>query len=161
MQRPSWRISDLGRRLFTYRRAAQRGARHPTLQRVSLPLDRNMSVFRRLVWVALCAGLLSGLFATAAHQIGTVPVILQAEVYEKAAERLPAQAPEQAASPTHEHAVAWEPESGVARTAYTLLADLLTGVGFALLLAAGLALRGGEVTWRDGLFWGLAGFAAI
>src|SRR5271155_4146572 len=120
-----------------------------------------MTTFRRLVWVALCAGLLSGLFATAAHRIGTVPVILQAEVYEKAAERLPAQAHEQSASATHEHAAAWEPENGFERTAYTLLADLLTGIGFALLLAAGLALRGGEVGWRDGLFWGLAGFATI
>jgi cobalt transporter subunit CbtA len=45
--------------------------------------------------------------------------------------------------------------------AYTLLADLLTGIGFALLLAAGLMLRGGEIAWRDGLFWGLAGFATF
>jgi len=44
---------------------------------------------------------------------------------------------------------------------YTLIADILTGIGFALLLAAGLTLRGGEVTWRAGLFWGLAGFAAF
>src|SRR5271170_3222915 len=120
-----------------------------------------MTVFRRLVWVALCAGLLSGVFAAAAHQIGTVPVILQAEIYEQAAEHSPAQAHEHPITTTHEHAAAWEPANGVERTAYTLLADLLTGVGFALLLAAGLTLRGGEVTWRDGLFWGLAGFAAI
>ena len=114
-----------------------------------------MAVFRRLVLVALCAGLLSGIFATAAHQIGTVPVILKAEMYEKAAEH-------QAASvQAHEHSAAWEPENGAERTAYTLIADILTGIGFALLLAAGLTLRGGEVTWREGLFWGLAGFAAF
>src|SRR6266567_2564105 len=113
-----------------------------------------MAVFRRLVLVALCAGLLSGIFATAAHQIGTVPVILKAEIYEKAAEHL--------SSRDHEHtAAAWEPEDGAERTAYTLLADVLSGIGFALLLAAGLSLRGGEVTWREGLFWGLAGFAAF
>jgi cobalt transporter subunit CbtA len=119
-----------------------------------------MNVFRRLVWVALCAGLLSGIVVAAAHQIGTVPVILKAEVFEKAAEH---------AQPSHVHpgaaageqATAWEPENGIERTAYTLLADLLTGIGFALLLAAGLALRGGTVTWRTGLFWGLAGFATF
>src|SRR6185312_2859502 len=33
--------------------------------------------------------------------------------------------------------------------------------GFALLLTAGMALRGDEITWRDGLFWGLAGFIAF
>jgi cobalt transporter subunit CbtA len=114
-----------------------------------------MAVFRRLVLVALCSGLLSGIFATAAHQIGTVPVILKAEMYEKAAEH-------QAASvQAHEHNAMWEPENGAERTAYTLIADILTGIGFALLLAAGLTLRGGEVTWRAGLFWGLAGFLAF
>ena len=114
-----------------------------------------MAVFRRLVLVALCAGLLSGVFATAAHQIGTVPVILKAEMYEKAAEH-------QAASvQAHEHSAEWEPENGPERTAYTLIADVLTGIGFALLLAAGLTLRGGEVTWRAGLIWGLGGFAAF
>jgi cobalt transporter subunit CbtA len=112
-----------------------------------------MAVFRRLVLTALCAGLLSGIFATAAHQIGTVPVILKAEGYEKSAAHATADA--------HPHTTAWEPETGAERTAYTLLADVLTGIGFALLLAAGLALRGGEVIWRDGLFWGLAGFAAF
>src|SRR5216683_7956793 len=112
-----------------------------------------MAVFRRLVLVALCAGLLSGIFATAAHQIGTVPVILKAEMYEKAAQLASVHA--------HEHSAMWEPENGAERTAYTLIADILTGIGFALLLAAGLTLRGGEVTWRDGLSWGLAGFAAF
>jgi cobalt transporter subunit CbtA len=110
-----------------------------------------MAVFRRLVFVALCAGLLSGIFATAAHQIGTVPVILKAEVYEKASEHVIPMA--------QEHAAAWEPENGIERTAYTLLADIMTAIGFALLLAAGLALRAGNATWREGLFWGLAGFA--
>jgi cobalt transporter subunit CbtA len=112
-----------------------------------------MTVFRRLVFAALCAGLLSGLFATAAHQIGTVPLILQAETYEKPSERTMAAA--------HEHSGAWEPQNGAERTAYTLLADILTGVGFALLLGAGLTLRGGEVGWRQGLLWGLAGFATF
>jgi cobalt transporter subunit CbtA len=111
-----------------------------------------MAIFRRLVWVALCAGLISGAIATVAHQIGTVPLILEAETYEKAGQ------PSHAAG---NDSVAWEPENGTERTAYTLLADLLTGIGFALVLAAGLTLRGGEATWRDGLFWGLAGFAAL
>jgi cobalt transporter subunit CbtA len=102
-----------------------------------------MAVFRRLVFVALCAGLLSGVFATAAPQIGTVPLILEAETYEQPA------------------ATAWEPDNGTERALYTLLADVLTGIGFALLLSAGLTLRGGEVTWREGLFWGLAGFASV
>jgi cobalt transporter subunit CbtA len=112
-----------------------------------------MAVFRRLVFAALGAGLLAGLFVAAAHQIGTVPLILQAEIYEKPSVH--------AAAADHQHGAAWEPETGVERTAYTLLADVLTGVGFALLLAAGLTLRGGEIGWREGLLWGLAGFATF
>jgi cobalt transporter subunit CbtA len=112
-----------------------------------------MAVFRRVVFVAFCAELLSGVFATAAHQIATVPIILEAEVFEKASE--------DAAAMALEHPTAWEPETRIERTAYTLLADILAAVGFALVLAAGLTLRGGEVTWREGLFWGLAGFATF
>src|SRR6516165_3561084 len=112
-----------------------------------------MAVFRRLVFAALCAGSLSGVFATLAHQIGTVPLILQAETYEKPSERTTAAA--------HEHTSAWEPENGTERTAYTLLADILTGIGFGLLLVAGLTLRGGQVGWRRGFLWGLAGFATF
>ena len=112
-----------------------------------------MAVFRRLVFAALGAGLLSGFFTTAAHQIATVPLILEAETYEKSSAH--------ASAGAHEHPSAWEPENGVERTAYTLLADILTGVGFALLVGAGLTLRGGEVGWRQGLLWGLAGFATF
>src|SRR5271165_1368449 len=108
-----------------------------------------MAVFRRLVFAGLSAGLLAGVFAAVAHHIATVPVILEAEVYEKSI------------IAAHEHPTAWEPENGPERTAYTLLADILTGIGFALLLAAGLTLRGGDVNWRQGLFLGLAGFATF
>jgi cobalt transporter subunit CbtA len=116
-----------------------------------------MAVFRRLLLAALCAGLVSGAVAALAHQLGTVPLILQAETYEKAAP------PAGQTGQAHDHTAAaeWEPENGFERAAYTLVADLLTGIAFALLVAAGLALRGGEAGWHDGLFWGLAGFAAF
>jgi cobalt transporter subunit CbtA len=112
-----------------------------------------MAIFRRLVFAALGAGLLSGVFAAVAHQIGTVPLILEAETYENSSAH--------AMAAPHEHASAWQPKNGAERTAYTLLADILTGIGFALLLAAGLTLRGGEAGWREGLLWGLAGFATF
>jgi len=123
-----------------------------------------MGTFRRLVYAALCAGLLSGIFATGAHQIGTVPLILEAETYEEAAQHVAAQAHahDSTTAPVHDSTeVEWTPETKVERASYTLVADLLAATGFALLLAAGFALRGGAVTWRDGLFWGLAGFATF
>ena len=122
-----------------------------------------MTTIRRLVFAAACAGLLTGLLVTVMHQVGTVPVILQAEVYERAADA--AAGAGHAAQPpgvAHDHAdQAWEPRDGLERTAYTVLADILAAIGYGLLLAAAFALRGREVTWRTGLWWGLAGFAAF
>ena len=127
-----------------------------------------MTVLRRLVFAAVCAGLLTGLLVTVMHQVGTVPVILRAEVYERAADaghvaghagQPPGAAHDDAA---HDHADhGWEPRNGLERTAYTILADILAAIGYGLLLAAAFALRGREVTWRAGLWWGLAGFAAF
>ena len=116
-------------------------------------------VLRRLLFAAMCAGLLSGVVAMAAHQLGTVPLLLKAEEYEHATEQKTEQ--NQAAGHQHAGPVEWAPEEGVERAAYTLAADLLSGIGFALLLAAGIALRGSEVTWREGLCWGLAGFVTF
>jgi cobalt transporter subunit CbtA len=117
-----------------------------------------MTFFSRLICAALCAGLIAGAVAALVHQAMTVPLILEAEKYEQRAAHPGAAA----AAAAHEHAAAaWEPENGFERTFYTAIADLLAAVGFALLLAAGFALRGGAVTWRDGLFWGLAGFTVF
>ena len=129
-----------------------------------------MPFLRRVLLAALFAGVLAGGLAALLHQLATVPLILEAEKYEHApghagAARTaspadPAGAPA-IAEPRHSHDDAWAPEDGIERTAYTLAADLLAGIGFALLLAAGMALRGDEIAWREGLFWGLAGFVAF
>ena len=134
-----------------------------------------METFRRLFIAAASAGILSGLFVTLVHQVTTVPVILDAEVYEKAAdaaaEQKAAAAPatdqsvsgmDMAHDDAHDHGAAeWEPQDGFERTAYTVLADLLTGIGFSLLLIAAYAISGRAVDWRAGLFWGLAGFTVF
>lgn len=132
-----------------------------------------MQMFRRLFIAAASAGLLSGLFVTLVHQVTTVPVILDAEVFEKAAdEKAAGEAPAASgdtamadmshADHDHEHgAAAWEPQDGFERTAYTVLADLLTGIGFSLLLVAAFAVTGSQMDWRKGFYWGLAGFAVF
>jgi cobalt transporter subunit CbtA len=109
-----------------------------------------MTIFRAIVFAAVLAGSIAGLFLAAAHALGTVPLILEAETYESAA------------AETHDHdAGAWAPGEGLERTAFTALADVLTGIAFALLLTASYAWRGGDIDWRGGLFWGLAGFAVF
>lgn len=134
-----------------------------------------MSVFRSIVFSAVLAGVIAGAATTAVQMVGTVKLIQQAEVYEKKAEApAPAAtpAPPQAAAghdhSTHQHAAAahdhggeWEPEEGFQRNAFTAGANVLTAIGFALLLAGIFALRGRPVDWREGLFWGLGGFVVF
>src|SRR5690348_4453375 len=119
-----------------------------------------MSVFRSIVFSAVVAGLIVGAAVTVAQFFGTVPLILKGETYERAADQGPAAAAHDHAG--HEHGVAaWEPKEGLQRNSFTAAANILTAIGFALLLAGIYALRGRPVTWREGLLWGLAGFAVF
>ncbi len=45
-----------------------------------------MSTFRSIVFASVIAGFIVGLIVTVVQQFGTVPLILKAEVFEKAAE---------------------------------------------------------------------------
>ena len=45
--------------------------------------------------------------------------------------------------------------------AFTVAANIVTAVGFALLLVAASEFAGGIAGWRSGLLWGLAGFAVF
>lgn len=134
-----------------------------------------MHSFGKLFLAALIAGVVSGGFVTVVHEIATVPVILDAEVYENAgvAEEPAAEAAQPAAEATaaaateataheHEHEEeGWAPEDGFERSFYTTVADILTGIGFALVLVACYRIWGRPVDWRTGLYWGLAGFATV
>lgn len=129
-----------------------------------------MSSFRAIVFSSVVAGFIVGLIVTAVQQFGTVPLILKAEVYEKAAERRhEASAPQVILvhdQADHDHgAEAWEPRDGLERNVYTAGANILTAIGFALLLGGFLSLRvaatGKSVSWHEGLLWGLAGFAVF
>jgi cobalt transporter subunit CbtA len=124
-----------------------------------------MSVFRSIVFTAVVAGALVGAAVTLVQLFSTVPLILKGEVYERAAESAaPEPAPAAAAEHEHgdhEHDAAWEPKEGFERNAFTAAANVLTAIGFALLLAGIFALRARSVTWYEGLLWGLAGFIAF
>lgn len=121
-----------------------------------------MSAFRSIVFTAVLAGALVGTAVTLVQHVGTVPLILKGEVYERAAEQSAAASVPAAAA--HEHgdhaheAAAWEPSEGFERNAFTAAGNVLTATGFALLLAGIFALRARTVTWYEGLLWGLSGF---
>lgn len=105
----------------------------------------------RVLLAALAAGLVAGLVATGLQAARITPLILKAEAYEAGP----------ATSDVHDEDAAWAPAEGLERHGYTLMSNVLTGVGFALVLVAAFVLRGRPVDVRRGLLWGLAGFAVF
>ncbi len=133
----------------------------------------------RILLAATVAGVIAGVFISAAQMFKVVPLIYAAEAYEAPA---PATAPAPsspapAAAPTHSHipqpggqpaahdhshaATDWLPEDGFERIAFTTLSNIVIGAGFGLLLAAGMTIRGRVTDWRQGLVWGAAGYLAF
>jgi cobalt transporter subunit CbtA len=146
-----------------------------------------MNLFRNVVFVAAIAGLVAGVVLACLQTYATVPLILKAEVYEQAggghqhehaaapaaaatnamstaapagnAMSTAAPAPAEAAAPAEDEG--WAPADGFERFAFSVLANIVTGIGFALVLVAVSEFAGGIGNWRQGVFWGLAGFAAF
>src|SRR5438552_2422253 len=113
-------------------------------------------MLRRILLTGLIAGTAAGLFAAGLQHLRLIPLIAAAEVYEVAGAHAEHQHSQPGAA-----AGEWEPAPGLERTGYTVLADVLAGIGFALLLAGGVALaqaRGYPIDARRGLIWGAAGF---
>ncbi|ODT07869.1 MAG: cobalt transporter [Mesorhizobium sp. SCN 65-20] len=130
-----------------------------------------MSVFRNVVFIAAISGLLAGVILAALQTYATDPLIFKAETYENAGghDHMAAPAPAaeatapadmQAAAPA-EQEEAWAPTDGFERFAYSALANIVSGVAFALILVAVSELAGGIANWRQGVFWGFAGFAVF
>lgn len=132
-----------------------------------------MSIFRNVVFLAAIAGFVAGIAMTVMQVGTTVPLILEAETYENAgggghAHGDAGHEHEEAGSHDHEAAAAeggedeaWMPADGFERTAFTVLANVVTGIGFGLVLVASSEFAGGIRDWRQGIFWGFAGFAVF
>ncbi|NTJ41628.1 CbtA family protein [Agrobacterium larrymoorei] len=121
-----------------------------------------MPFFRNIVFTAMFVGIIAGLAVSAMHAFGTTPLILQAETFESGGETAPVHTHDAAAPADHHHDLeAWSPADGFERNIYTIAANVLTAIGYALVLTALMSLRGAQGGWRDGLLWGLAGFTAV
>ena len=108
-------------------------------------------MLKAVLATGLLAGLIAGLFVTFAQMARVTPLILEAETYEVTAA---------VTGDGHAHE-AWSPSDGIERTLFTALANVISGIGFALLLVAVFAFRGASMDFRSGINWGLAGFAAF
>ncbi|ARP65046.1 cobalt transporter [Mesorhizobium sp. WSM1497] len=135
-----------------------------------------MNLFRNVVFIAAIAGLVAGVVLACMQAYATVPLILKAEVYEQAggghhhdhaapaatdsnAMSTAAPAPAEATAAAEDEG--WAPADGFERFAFSVLANIVTGIGFGLILVAVSEFAGGIGGWRQGVFWGLAGFAVF
>ncbi|HEY0526920.1 MAG TPA: CbtA family protein [Stellaceae bacterium] len=137
------------------------------------------ALMRRVLFAGIIAGVAAGCVVTLLQMVKLTPLILAAEVFEDAAPHNHAAADAATTSAPgaghsgHEHGAAvatgagteWQPADGLERTAFTLLANIIVGAGFGLLLSGAFAMReaaGGRAPdARQGVLWGLAGFAAF
>ena len=132
----------------------------------------------RTLLVALVAGIIAGVFMTGLQQLRLVPLILEAETYESgttphedhaASFERPIDSLTQylLVTPAYAHSDNAEEESGGAmlfgldRFSGTLLANLVAGAGFGLLLAGIAVVTGQSITAANGLVWGSLGWLAV
>lgn len=135
-----------------------------------------MGMFRRICLAAIAAGLVAGVLVSLVQHFTTTPLILRAEGFDGASPAgtgVPDVSGGAVAGPGasahhagHHHPSATasqsEPEGGVERIVFTTLADMLVGIGFAFLLVAALAWKGGgDIRPLTGLCWGAAGFVVF
>ena len=132
-------------------------------------------MFRRVFLAAVLAATVAGLVMSFLQETRVTPFIFAAEEFENAA---PVQdhahdahgtatptastgIPDAVAAETTAAPDAWMPADGVERTIYTILADLVVGIGFALALVGISVLSGIPITLGNGAVWGLCAFLAV
>jgi cobalt transporter subunit CbtA len=133
----------------------------------------------RVLGTGLLAGLIAGLCVAVLQAFTTTPLILEAEIYEKAQE-----APQQGVqflvprahkllqqtnlvlvhADAHAHdgegGEAWAPRDGLERTVYASVATIATAVGFALMLLGGMLLARDPIDEGHAMAWAAAAFVA-
>jgi len=117
-------------------------------------------MFRSMVLTALGIALFAGLALSAVQALQVSPIIYAAEMFE-------IEQPELVASQNdgHSHShndKAWSPADGFERIGFTVLSNVLSAFGFALILMACMFVAKDKaqlnVSWAKGILWGLAGF---
>ena len=117
-------------------------------------------MFRSMVYSALGVALVVGLFLSAVQTLAVSPIIHAAEVFEIAQ---PEVVTTHNDGHSHSHDEnAWGPKDGFERLAFTVLSNVLSAFGFAIILLTGMLLARDKaalkISWGRGLGWGFAGY---
>jgi cobalt transporter subunit CbtA len=124
-------------------------------------------MFRSMVLTALGVALVAGLVLSAVQALHVSPIIYAAEVFEIAEPEVVA-----ALNDGHSHShvnangeAAWSPEDGLERIGYTVLSNVLSSFGFAMILLACMFMARDKaqlnISWFKGVVWGLAGYVTF
>ena len=124
-------------------------------------------MFRRIFFAALLTGFIGGAVVSLVQTYTTTPIILLAEQYETGGDK---DNHHQGFLDRHINLVSpvlahdgktSSPTVNLERSLTTLLANILMGFGFALILTACYAISGKRVDGRHGVLWGLSGFGIV
>ena len=129
-------------------------------------------MFRRIFLTALLAGFLSGSCISIIHEFTTTPIILLAEKFEKKGISEERKVGIDKSIPlrlSHNHIKMREIKPVVTqpvpydweRAFLSSISNIITGVGFSLILVACFSLRRTKIGGRQGVVWGIAGFGVI
>jgi cobalt transporter subunit CbtA len=124
-------------------------------------------IFSRIIYSAILVGVVTGVLLSSLQVASLNPIIFAAEAYElDAGETVADKASEGYSDHSHKQGEdAWAPEDGLERTAFTFLANILLGTGYAAVMLALMNLswlvRKRRISWSQGSLWGLAGFTAM
>ena len=117
-------------------------------------------MFRSMVLTALGVALVAGLVLSAVQALHVSPIIYAAEAFEIAEPEVTA-----ALDDGHSHShndQAWAPGDGFERIGYTVLSNVLSAFGFAMILLASMFMARDKanlnISWFRGIVWGLAGY---
>jgi cobalt transporter subunit CbtA len=124
-------------------------------------------MFRSMVLTALGVALVAGLVLSAVQALHVSPIIYAAEMFEIAEPEVVA-----ALNDGHSHShvnangeAAWSPEDGLERIGYTVLSNVLSSFGFAMILLACMFMARDKaqlnISWFKGVVWGLAGYVTF
>lgn len=106
----------------------------------------------RLLLISFSTAVLAGLLTSACFFIGhkaVVPSILHAEEYEVF---------EFGNWTETEEEEEWGPEDGRERTGFTVMSNLIICLAYSLIVTSGYTIQGTNLSLREGLQWGLAGW---
>jgi len=118
----------------------------------------------RVILAALLAGIAAGFIMGAIQHLRLTPYITMAETFELAGAAPEAHSHSHGSAEeghSHDHGEGWAPADGWQRAMATTVTAVMTGAGFAAVLAAISLISGLPITRQNGMVWGLCGFIAV